>query len=126
MLFPAAWAVTLAVTIPYGCWMLLQLNDRLMAGSLGGAAKGKGRWKLTDTNYDRFSDLVRAAEERGHLTLEKHKDTLQVASSKHAPSEPPRCVPVTYRHICDIGLPERSEGKAWLGMFFWRVLRSLP
>ena len=67
---------------------------------VGVARSETKKWKLADTNYPRFSDLLKAGEAAGHLTLAKVKDTLQVASSKYEAE-------VTY-----VGEPDRGAGGA--------------
>ena len=64
--------------------MTLQ-NDFLMKGGhwpVGVPAAETKKWKLTDTNYERFSDLLKAGEAGGHLALGKVKDTLQIQATK--------------------------------------------
>ena len=38
---------------------------------------------LKKTNFTRFSDLAKLAEESGHITLGRDKETLHIESSKH-------------------------------------------
>ncbi len=38
---------------------------------------------ITQTNFQRFSDLAKIAEESGHITLGRKKETLHIESSKY-------------------------------------------
>lgn len=61
-------------------------NDYLMMGGHWPVDSPKSetkKWKLSDTNYERFSDLLKAGEAEGHVTIGKVKDTLQLVSSKY-------------------------------------------
>ena len=52
------------------------------------------KFTIQDTNYPRFSDLAKAAEEEGHIVLGRRNDTLQIESSKYFdPNAPPAEAP---------------------------------
>ena len=52
------------------------------------------KFTIQDTNYPRFSDLAKAAEEEGHIVLGRRNDTLQIESSKYFdPNAPPAAAP---------------------------------
>ena len=46
-------------------------------------------FRISKTNYPRFSDLAKAAEEAGHISLGRNKETLQIDSSKYYDEDAP-------------------------------------
>ena len=46
-------------------------------------------FSISKTNYPRFSDLAKVAEEAGHISLGRNKETLHIESSKYYDEDAP-------------------------------------